>query len=108
MVKMNKLVKFHNVWGDDISIREARKDNTELSVRGFKTPSVDKSDIIVISDKNRSQYYRIKSIENCDNPRDLFFAELDFIGGSDKSEEITYEDIMDYMEKYKPNLINNS
>lgn len=90
----------HRAWGDAIHFL----DETEEKVYGWKPDRFSEGSILISHnpDKGKSKVYRITSIEWQKDPKDMFFADVEFLEEVD-SNEIGTNDFNSYLVKtYMP------
>lgn len=73
---MKKNIPFTRTWGDDFMwVHEWTR------LGGWKTPLPNKGDRIEIPmTSGKTGLYKIKKIDYCGDPPDMFFADVSFIG----------------------------
>lgn len=84
----------HKGWGDSVNFDKGEGDRRKI--HGFlSNPGLDVGDIVTSPmTKGGVGRWMITKIEHCRDPRDMFFADVKFIGysdGKDRPNEIPYE-----------------
>jgi len=73
--------KMGGIWGDRIEWMHEMKDDGTGRIVGWKTPAPEPGDFIICPMRSgKTGQFRLMKIERCNDPRDMFFADVKWAG----------------------------